>query len=215
MNNALTTNLSWEGSELLLARANYKLLQIALVAAGYSADRYAVLEPECRTNLVVVERRKDEWTEFYLNALALNADLTTLPNIQECDLISADDSIIKVETRTYASLTTALTGANNDIKYTAREIGVLGNIIQVQYVDPGGNNAALAVTVVGTLIRVALATGSGGAITSTATLIRAAVSANTQANSLVSNALVASNTGAGVVTAMAATNLSGGTGLVL
>ena len=55
-----------------------------------------------------------------------------------------------------------------------------------------------------------LATNSGGAITSTATLVKAAIEANASANALVSVALAASNTGAGVVTAMAATNLTGG-----
>jgi hypothetical protein len=64
--------------------------------------------------------------------------------------------------------------------------------------------------VAGSAITVHLATGSGGAITSTATQIRNAINADAEAKALVTASLAPGNSGAGVVTAMAATNLAGG-----
>jgi hypothetical protein len=109
-----------------------------------------------------------------------------------------------------ASLTTALTGANNDLTFTSRGRGNIRNLITVAYVDPAANNAALAVSTVGNAISVSLATGGGGAITSTAAQVRDAVNADSAASALVFAANAAANDGTGVVTAMAATALAGG-----
>ena len=113
---------------------------------------------------------------------------------------------------TAATLSTTLTGANNDIVLTARAAGLSGNTISLTLVDPSGNDQALAVTVSGNDISASLATGSGGAITTTANLLLAAIAANADANSLVSGALKAGNDGTGVVTALTKTALSGGLG---
>ena len=210
MNRAITSDRKYQDHLFPLRKAQYALLVVALVAAGYEATRYSSLEPICfPDDRKETECRKAEWVEYYLQALALSADLDTLPDINVCDLVSADDTALSFGTK--ASLTTGLTGANNDLVHTARQYGSSGNILQVQYVDPAGNNAALAVTVVGLLIRVSLATGAGGAITSTASLIMAAINNHVTAKTLIVSTLAASNTGAGVVTAMAATNLTGGT----
>lgn len=109
-----------------------------------------------------------------------------------------------------ATLTTALTGANNDLTYTAKKGGTWGNSIQVEYLDPGGANQALAITVSGFLISVSLATNGSSVITSTAALVSTAIAANADANRLVDVANASSNDGTGVVTALTATNLSGG-----
>ena len=109
-----------------------------------------------------------------------------------------------------ATLSTALTGDNNDLTFTAVVPGAAGNQLEVAYVDPSGNNQTLAVTVADGVISVSLATGAGGAITSTANDILAAVNADATAGTLVTASLKTGNTGAGVVTAMSATNLSGG-----
>ena len=114
-----------------------------------------------------------------------------------------------------ATLTTALTGTNNDLKYTAREAGVGGNSITVRYVDPAGNNAALSVTVAGTAITVNLATNGSGTITSTAAQVAAAIAAKQQASVLVDVENAAGNDGTGVVTALAATPLTGGVSYVI
>ena len=84
--------------------------------------------------------------------------------------------------------------------------GAAGNDITIEYVDPEEANAAVSVEVAGTAIKVNLVPGEGGAITTTANDIIAAFADNT----LVSVAKKAANDGTGVVTAMAATALTGG-----
>lgn len=111
-----------------------------------------------------------------------------------------------------ATLTTALTGANNDLLFTAVPPGRLGNDVRIRYVDPAANNAALAVSVSGRDITVNLATGAGGTITSTANQIGALIGETTESDALVDVDLAASSNGTGIVTAMAWTALTGGTG---
>lgn len=113
-------------------------------------------------------------------------------------------------TATKASLSTALTGTNNDLDFTAVERDSYGNSVTVAYVDPSANSAALSVVVTGKAIVVNLATGSGGAITSTAASIKTAIEAHTPASRLVTVANKSGNDGTGVVTALTATALSGG-----
>lgn len=113
---------------------------------------------------------------------------------------------------TKATLTTALTGDNNDLKYTSKLNGALGNAITVEYVDPDGVNAELAVSVDGTAITVSLATGAAKAITTTASDIATAIAAHAEANALVAVANAGLDTGVGTVTEMAATALTGGKG---
>lgn len=208
MNKALTSDRKFEDFLVPLRKAYYAMLQVALVSAGYSADKYSVLSPSCGlTDRQETECRKYEFVEYYLMALANKIDLSTIPDVMECDLIN----VINADTDgTYASYTTALAGSNNDVVWKARSKGSIGNILQIAYINPAANSQPLSVSVVGQLIRVSLATSGGGAITSTASQIIAAVTANEAANSLIHGALEASNSGAGVVAALAATNLSGG-----
>lgn len=109
-----------------------------------------------------------------------------------------------------ASLSTGVVGSNNALTWTAKDAGSAGNGISVRLRDPAGNSQSLSVTVNGNDIVVNLATDGGGAITSTATLVKAAIEASAAANSLVSVANTGASTGAGVVAAVAATNLAGG-----
>lgn len=111
-----------------------------------------------------------------------------------------------------AHLTTALTGANNDLTFTSTVLGATGNSTAIIYLNPGTPSAALSVSVVGTVITVHLATDGSSAITSTASQILAAVQASGSASALVTVALAAANTGAGVVTALSSTPLAGGSG---
>lgn len=109
------------------------------------------------------------------------------------------------------------TGDDNSLTITAREYGTGGNAITVTYVDPGANDAALSVAVYDKSIVVSLATGGGGAITSTAAQVKAAIEAHQPAHELVSVAIHTADSGvaddgSGVVTAMASTALSGGAG---
>lgn len=129
--------------------------------------------------------------------------------------IGAKDAAIIIKeltqtTGTKATATTSLTGTNNDLVYTAKNAGVAGNQITVEYVDPAGNSKPLLVSAAGNTITVYLATGGGGAISSTAAQVKAAIEANSTAANLVTVANAAANDGTGTVTAMALMNLSGG-----
>lgn len=108
-----------------------------------------------------------------------------------------------------ATLVTALAGANNDLVFQARTPGTGGNAITITY-TVAGNNTPLTIGVVGSAITVNVATGGGGAATSTAALVKAAIEASVAANALVGVALAGSNDGTGVVTALATTPLAGG-----
>lgn len=120
-----------------------------------------------------------------------------------------------VTSPTHATLTTSLTGANNDLKYTSVATGTAGNSNTVRYVDPGGNNAALSINITPSgstaALVVNLATDGAGAITTTASQIVAALALQgTAFTNYMTVELAASNTGAGVVTALSITNLAGG-----
>jgi hypothetical protein len=110
-----------------------------------------------------------------------------------------------------ASLTTTLTGADNDIEWTATSAypGTAGNAIRITYVV-SGNNTPLSVAVSGTDITVNVATDESGAATSTATQVRNAVAAFAPAAALVTSANAPGNDGSGVVTDLTLTALSGG-----
>lgn len=111
---------------------------------------------------------------------------------------------------TAATLSTNLTGNNNDLTFTAVAVDATGNDITIAYVDPAAPSVALLVTVVGSAISVRLATDESSVITSTAAQVDAAIDALPAAAALVTPANKAANDGTGVVTAMAATPLTGG-----
>lgn len=113
---------------------------------------------------------------------------------------------------TAASLTTALTGDNNDIVFTAVTGGGVGNTISVEYIDPDAASQSLGINVDGRAIQVYLATDASKVITTTGVLLKTAIAAHPVASTLVTAADATDNDGSGVVTAMGATYLSGGTG---
>ena len=104
-------------------------------------------------------------------------------------------------------------GAGNAaIEVMARTAGADGNNITVALVDPGANDAPLAIDVAGQAITVNLATGAAGAITSTNTQIVAALNAHAAASALVMAAVAATAAADTVAAAVAATALAGGAG---
>lgn len=109
-----------------------------------------------------------------------------------------------------ASLTTSLTGTNNDLTYTSVAKSSGANSVRVRYVVAGASTA-LSVSVSTNDITVNVATDSGSAATSTAAQVAAAVTASTAAAALVTVANAPGNDGTGVVTALAFTALAGGT----
>lgn len=114
-------------------------------------------------------------------------------------------------TATAATLTTALTGTNNDLVFTATANypGQTGNVIAVTYVDPGGATATLGVVVTGTEIVVNLGRAAS-AINTTGTLLKAAYDAVPAAVALATTANAGGNDGTGLVTAMTRSLLTGG-----
>lgn len=110
-----------------------------------------------------------------------------------------------------ASYTTNVGIANADLKFTALAAGNGGNSIRIRYAI-AGNNTPLTVSVSTLDITINLATSAGGAATSTANQILAAVQASSPASALVTVALAPGNTGVGVpLVGFALTNLGGGT----
>jgi len=110
---------------------------------------------------------------------------------------------------TAASYTTALTGTNNDVKFTAKYGGDYGNDVTVTYVDPGGTTATLGVVVTGHNIVVNLGRAAS-AINTTGANIVSLINGDANASKLVTAANAAGNDGTGIVTAMTIQTLSGG-----
>ncbi len=101
-------------------------------------------------------------------------------------------------------------GENSALVLTSKAIGALGNGISITLVDPGANTSALAITLDGNAITVSLATSGAGAITTTATLLKAAIDAHVGAGALVAVANDIGSSGAGILAAAAKTFLTGG-----
>lgn len=112
--------------------------------------------------------------------------------------------------KAYGVLTTALSGANNDLTYTAINRGTGGNAITLTYVV-AGVSTPLSVAVVGNAITVNVATNGSSAAVSTAAQVRTAVLASAAAALLVGVENATGNDGTGVVTALTSTPLAGGT----
>lgn len=117
-----------------------------------------------------------------------------------------------------ATLSTALTGNNNDLDFTAVPYGALGNNISIVYVDPGGATATLSVVVTQPTDSTYLITVNLGraasAINTTGDLLKTAWDAS-DAVDYVTVADKAANDGSGLVIAMAETPLAGGAGRTL
>ena len=109
-----------------------------------------------------------------------------------------------------AALSFGVVASNNALTFTSKLAGVLGNKISLRLVNPGANNAALAISVTQQAISVSLATGPTGAITTTASQLKTAIEANAAANALVTITNTSTSTGASAVAALPTTFLVGG-----
>jgi hypothetical protein len=147
----------------------------------------------------------------YLNYISTNdADAAAVAKMLfEYTVVAGDSATASQVTLGQAAVAASVNilAGNAGITYTAVTAGTGGNAITVRYVV-SGNNTALSVAVVSSAITVNLATDGGGAATSTATLVKAAVDASGPASALVATALIGDGTG--VVSAVTATNLAGG-----
>lgn len=122
--------------------------------------------------------------------------------------VDIKECTIKIWDGTPSTITSNMTNANADITLTTKSTHQGSKVVKVVYVDPGGNDQPLAITVTnGETINVSLATGPAGAITSTAAQIKTAIEAYAAANALVT--VTYEGTGAGVVNALAIASLVG------
>ncbi|MBW2085177.1 MAG: hypothetical protein JRI54_04005, partial [Deltaproteobacteria bacterium] len=102
---------------------------------------------------------------------------------------------------------------DNDIVFTAKNTGADGDQVTITFLDPGGLNQPLGVTVVNNDITISLARDSGGNFTATARDIIDFINTDSgagaaAARALVSVALAQDNDGRGLVSAMEETNLN-------
>lgn len=109
-----------------------------------------------------------------------------------------------------ASVVVGTVGANTALAFLAVAAGIAGNQISVAFVDPADVDQVLTVSVTGNAISVALATDALGDITTTAADLIAAIAGDVDASALVTVSNDGASTGAGVLSAMAATSLAGG-----
>lgn len=107
-----------------------------------------------------------------------------------------------------ATLTTALSGTNNDLTLLAKTPGTAANSIRLRIVVAGASTP-LSVSVASNDITVNSATSAGSAATSTAKQVIDAINAHAAASALVWAQNEQSSDGTGVVTALGYTNLSG------
>lgn len=112
---------------------------------------------------------------------------------------------LKGQDAVVATLATGVSGTNL-ITWRAKTAGAAGNAITVALIA-SGNDTPLSVEVAEQAITIYLATDSGGLVTSLTDQVVAAVTAHSGASALV----IASSVDTGVVDAIAATNLAGGT----
>lgn len=143
-------------------------------------------------------------------AVTLTAAAQDVTSLTQPDAPRVVDIVGNVAGTVQAALSTALTGINNDLDYTAVPVGALGNLITIEYVDPADISIAESVAVVGNAITFTLSTDGSSVITSTGDTLKATLLASVPASALVTAADKAANDGSGLVIAMAATALTGG-----
>jgi hypothetical protein len=153
--------------------------------------------------------------QYYVDPTILSgAQVTPTLKSADANLTAFDSAGVKEIVATlnvHEHVVTGLTGTHNDLVFIARTPGTTPTV-RVTYVDPAGNNASLSVSVSSQDITVNLATGSGGAITSTAAQIKTAIEASAAASALVVVEYASGNDGTGVVTAMSQQTLAAPTG---
>ena len=118
---------------------------------------------------------------------------------------------IRATLMTHEFLATSLTGTNNDIVVMSRASGTAPSWT-LTLVDPAANNASLGITKSGNNITANLATGAGGAITTTASQLVAALNSDDDSAPYVYAIVKTGDTGASAVTAMAQAPLTSWTG---
>ena len=121
--------------------------------------------------------------------------------------IDLKEATIKFFDGTLGTLTSDSTPSDSDLVWSNKTRHVGSDKISITIVDPGSATQSLSITVAGRDITVDLATDTMSAITSTATLVKAAIDADSGASALVTVAL--ETAGTGVVEAQTKATLDG------
>lgn len=138
--------------------------------------------------------------------------ITAGENLKAGDMVGAGElgKAVKLATEgSDALLETGVTANNNAIVFRAQAAGVAGATVKIKIVV-AGNNTPFSIVVAGKLITINLATGAGGAATTTAKEVIEKVNANAEAFALLSASEGAGSSGVGVPVAVAESALVGG-----
>lgn len=119
---------------------------------------------------------------------------------------TAPDSAPEVK----ASLTIGAQAENNELTFTSKLLGVLGNSTSVRIVMPDEVDSPYLVTVKGAAITISLSTDEDGELVGTAAQLIAAVAAHPAASALVTVANAGVGTGIGLPDVLPVSYLSGG-----
>ena len=205
--------------------ADVEYVVIAEDAAGATINHYIFSDDwDSVNNGTLTDGEPDNLAYSLMDGATVDGVIDLAANLMSGELLEMD--VLGQITRTYAfdpalvrgqeqfdtdffwhaALVTDLAGANNDVAIIA--VLLNSELPSLKLTDPGGNDQTLSVSVVGNDIDVSLATGAAGAITSTSTLVVAAINAKAEAAALVTAAVDGSD-GTGVVTALAKTNVVG------
>jgi flagellin len=129
------------------------------------------------------------------------ANDTSAGAVEARGLVSVDasgDGSGVLQTKGVQSLTGGADGANNDVTFTDVRTDSPTNAINVAFVDPSGNDQALSVSVGVDLngdnvITVSLATGTDGAITTTAAQLADFINSDSSSGAVAARALVSAD----------------------
>ncbi|GAI73424.1 unnamed protein product, partial [marine sediment metagenome] len=149
-------------------------------------------------------------TYTHATGLAPDASVTFVPTVTNpkvLGVVATNPEVLTSDEGWIAATLTTGTEGEDEISYVAVTPGADGNLITIAYVDPTAASASLSVDVDGNAITVNLATDGLSALISTAAEVVAAITADAEANLLVT---ATTDEVGGVVAVMGATNLAGG-----
>lgn len=152
----------------------------------------------------------------FTNPQVVDSALSYTKNGNQIDFVLAtSNTTVPVS----ATLETDLVGVNNDLVFTAKELGTQGNNISIEYIHAGISKPLTIETIVSSIdlvqnydvaIKITLATNAGGSVTSTATQIKTLIDSSSAANKWITVEHKGADTGAGTVVVMDRTFLTGG-----
>lgn len=215
-----TFNITDDGNTLVqINRGHTFSVAVSGTLDGTITAQYATSEPVAASLTTSLSGANNDVTFTAKNAGTDGNSLTvayTDPGESESELsftFDGTDLVISLATGAgnAASVTTAMTGTNNDITVTADTSGQIGNTYSFELIDPSANDQTLVISSVDfKKFTATLATGSGGAITTTATQLVAALNAYAPFAALMTASVKSGDNGSGVVTALSETDLTGG-----